>query len=163
MKAENRNPDQSMGRHDMTQVRRPRRPILLKIAFLVFVLWTVLGWLRFAGAMAQQSLIGAFFPSGTFMYLITAGLIWGLVGLPVLWGLVVRAGWTVKLIWITGLLYPSLYWFERIILWQNPGAQDNWPFMLLLTLSWVGLLIWVSRSKRVRVFFGLQSVENEGC
>jgi len=60
------------------------------------------------------------------------------------------------------LLYPALYWFERIFLWKDPGAQKNWPFMLVLTFSWVGLLIWVSRSKRVRQFFMKPPEENEG-
>ena len=151
-----------MGRQDMTKLIRPRRPILLKLVFLIFVLWTMLGWLRFAGSLTQRSLIGEFFSPGTFWYLVAAGLIWGLIGLPVLWGLVIRGDWTLRMIWVAGLAYPILYWIERMLLWQDPGAQDNWPFMLLLTFAWLGILIWLSRSKRVREFFEMQPGEKEG-
>ncbi len=162
MKAENKRSDQSSGRQDLTQLKRERRPVELTFVFLIFLLWMMLGWLRFSGALTQRALIGTFFPSGTFWYLVVAGLIWGLIGLPVLWGLLFRSAWTIKLLWFAGLLYPALYWFERIFLWKDPGAQKNWPFMLVLTFSWVGLLIWVSRSKRVRQFFMKPPEENEG-
>jgi len=143
------------------QKKGPRRPFVLTIVTLIFVLWIVLGWLRFSEALTQRALIDEFSSPVIFWFLVSAGLVWGLAGLPVLLGLVTRAGWTIRWLWITGLLYPAIYWFERLFLWNDPGAQANWPFMLLLTLIWLGILIWVSLSNRVRQFFMKPHIEDE--
>ena len=132
--------------------RGPRQPISLTIVILMFILWIVLGWLRFSEVLSQRALIDEFFAPGTFWYLAGAGLIWGLAGLPILFGLAIRASWTVKTIWIAGLLYPIVYWVERLFLWKGPGVQANWPFMLLLTIIWLVILAWVSQSKRVKQY-----------
>jgi hypothetical protein len=122
----------------------------------------VLGWLRFSEVLSQKVLINEFFAPGTFWYLAGAGLVWGLAGLPVLFGLVFRASWTIKLVWIAGLLYPVVYWIERLFLWKGPGSQANWPFMMLLTLTWFGLLAWVSHSKRVKQYLKKPLTDEEG-
>ena len=153
-------------RHDLKNPNQPqrrgsRRPFLLTIATLIFILWMTLGWLRFSEALAQRALIGEFSSPGTFWFLIIAGLVWGLAGLPVLLGLVTRAGWTIKCILIAGLLYPAIYWVERLFVWKDPGAQANWSFMLLLTLIWLGLLTWVSLSNHVKQFLRKPHIDDE--
>jgi len=57
------------------------------------------------------------------------------------------------LICITALIYPGVYWFERLFLWQDPNAKRNWPFMLLLTILWLSLVFGVLRLKRVQQYF----------
>ncbi len=140
----------------------PRHPLSLTIVTLIFIIWMILGWLRFSEVLLQWALIEEFLSPSTFWYLVGAGLIWGLAGFPVLLGLVIRAGWTIKLIWIAGLLYPAVYWFERLFLWKDPGAQANWPFMLVLTLIWLGILTWVSLSNRVRQSLKKPHADEEG-
>ena len=129
-----------------------RTPIPVTLTLVVFGLWTLLGWLRFARVIIQRDLILATLPTGLFWYLLLAGLIWGLVSLPVLWGLVRRKAYALKALWIAGLLYPAVYWVERIFLWRDPAARDNWPFMLVLTILWLGLMTWTSLSNKVRKF-----------
>ena len=136
-----------------TEPIRPRRPILLTLILWVFVLWTVLGWLRFFGTLNNQALISEFLPDWLFWYLLTAGLIWGLAGIPVLWGLAFGSGWTIKLIPLAAVIYPLVYWVERLFFWQNPEGRSNWPFMLLLTVVWLGMVVWVMRSEKVRRYF----------
>lgn len=136
-----------------TEPIRPRRPILLTLLLWVFVLWTALGWLRFFGALNNRPVINEFLPGWVFWYLLVAGISWGLVGIPVIWGLVRGKGWTQKLIPFAVLIYPLIYWVERLFIWQSPAGRSNWPFMLLLTVLWLGLVLWVMRSERVRRFF----------
>lgn len=147
-----------MGAHgtqrDETQPVKGRRPLPLTIIMWVYLLWIILGWLRFAAALQGQDLILGLVSPGVQRYLISAGLTWGLAGLPVLWGLVTRAGWAPRLIRITAVLYPAVYWFERLFLWQDPEAARNWPFMLLLTVLWLSLVFMALASKRVQAFFG---------
>jgi hypothetical protein len=108
--------------------------------------------MRFAQTLINQQLILAVVSKRIYWHLLLAGLLWGLIGLPVLWGLLRRANWTLRILWIAAIVYPASYWFERLILWEDPSAQANWPFMLLLTLLWSGLVVWAYQSKRVRHF-----------
>lgn len=137
---------------DPTDPIHPRRPFLLTALFWIFILWIALGWMRFAQTLINQQLILDVVSNRIYWYLLLAGLLWGLIGLPVLWGLLRKACWTLKILWIVAIVYPASYWFERLILWEDPSAQSNWPFMLLLTALWVGLVVWVYRSKRVSRF-----------
>ena len=132
---------------------RPRRPFPLKLIFWVFALWVALGWLRFGQALGETDLILSLIGPGLYIYLLLAGLIWGLLGLPVLWGLLRRAHWTPLLLQVAAVVYPALYWVERLLLWRDPFAQRNWPFMLLLTVAWFGLVFWGLRSAHKRSFF----------
>lgn len=138
---------------DKTQPIKERRPFPLKIILWVYLLWIILGWLRFSAALQGQGLILSLVSPSMHRYLIGAGLIWGVAGLPVVWGLITRARWTPRLICITALIYPGVYWFERLFLWQDPNAKRNWPFMLLLTILWLSLVFGVLRLKRVQQYF----------
>lgn len=133
--------------------RRPKRPLPLKLIFWIFTLWSLLGWLRFVGALVEPDLIVSRVGPAIYAYLLLAGLIWGLLGLPVLWGLLTRVHWTPLALQIAAVLYPALYWLERLLLWQDPNARRNWPLMLLLTITWAGLVVWGLRSARNRDFF----------
>lgn len=125
---------------------KPRRPFALRVIVWVFCLWILLGWLRFIRTASERALILEWLPAGYFAFLAGAGLGWGLLGLPVLWGVVRRTGWAPTLIWIAGGIYPLLYWLERLLLWAPSANQGNWPFMLLLTLLWFGLIFWAQRA-----------------
>lgn len=144
---------QSKNGQDKTQPIKKGRPLLLKIMAWVYFLWISLGWARFVGTLMGRNLIKTLVSTGLQLYLVIAGLTWGLAGLPVLWGIIRRKSWTRIIICITAILYPALYWFERLVLWQVPQARRNWPFMLLLTVFWLGMATWVLRSKRVERYF----------
>jgi hypothetical protein len=51
------------------------------------------------------------------------------------------------------VLYPAFYWIERLLLWQDPAARRNWPFMLLLTALWFGLVAWGLRAASIKEYF----------
>jgi hypothetical protein len=145
--------DHSNSSRDPTVPVRPRRPIPLTIVFWVLTLWTILGWLRFGRAILDRELIMAYLSPGMFWYFAGAGLVWGLAGLPALWGLTFRSAWTPIAIAIDAVLFPVIYWFERLFLWQDESGQGNWPFMLVLTLLWLGIIFWGLRGKGSARYF----------
>lgn len=147
------------GEHPKNRVLPPRRPFLVSLLFWILVLWVILGWLRFARAIIDRELIVSLLSPGTYRYLLLAGLSWGLVGLPMLWGILRRAPWTLNLLWGIAFFYPTVYWVERWLLWADPSARQNWPFMLLLTAIWFGLVGWVSFSKKIKKFFKKAAIE----
>ena len=140
-------------RRDPTQPVRPRRPILLRILFWVILLWTILGWLRFAQVLAERTIVLERLSAGLYWYLLLIGAIWGLAGLPLLWGFLIGAGWSRRLFGAASLFYPVSYWSERLILWQDPAGMRNWLFMLVLTVIWMGLILCFWRSNRIKQYF----------
>jgi len=138
----------------------PRRPFPVSLLFWIVVLWVILGWMRFARAIIDRELILSLLSPGVYRYLLLAGLSWGLVGLPLLWGILRREQWTLNLLWGIATFYPAVYWVERWLLWADPNTQQNWPFMLLLTGIWFGLVGWISFSKKIRKYF--KKATNEG-
>jgi hypothetical protein len=141
--------------------RKPAKPLPLKLIQWIFVLWSLLGWLRFVRALGERELILSLVGPALFMYLLLAGLAWGTMGLPVLWGLFTRASWTPIALLGAALLYPAFYWIERWLLWTDPFAQRNWPFMLLLTFAWAGLVFWGLQSARSKKFFTNNKTKKE--
>ncbi len=141
---------------DPTQPIRPQRPLPLRLIFWVLVLWTLLGWLRFARAWSDRELIVSALSPGLFRTIAGAGLVWGLAGLPALWGLTFRTAWARAVILVDAVLYPAFYWAERLFLWQDESAKRNWPFMLALTLAWAGIVTWGLRSRHSRDYFKQQ-------
>lgn len=132
---------------------KPRRPFVLSIILSVFIFWILLGWLRFARALMERPLIETQLSRGYFWYLVLAGFIWGLAGLPVVWGILRREPWTKLCILIIGLIYPSNYWIERLFIWAPSEDQGNWPFMLFLTVLWIAAIVWANSSKPIRRYF----------
>ena len=126
------------------------QPFPIKAIRWILALWMILGALRFGRILKDYELIIELVSPFLFAYLLLSGLIWALLGLPVLWGLAHRAPWTPLALKITAALYPGLYWFDRLCLWQDLKAYQNWPFMLLLMIAWFGL-----------VFLGLRAIRPE--
>lgn len=139
---------------DLPQTARPRRPFPLRLLSWVFVFWGLLGWLRLIRTILERELVLELLSPAVFGYLIVAGWVWGLAGLPVIWGILRGAPWAPPLTWGAAVLFPAIYWFERLALWRDPTAQGNAPFMLLLTLLWFGLVVWALRSERSQAYFG---------
>lgn len=139
--------------HEQPDSEKQRRPFVLRLMFWVFMLWTILGWLRFTQALLGRSIIVEILTPMLFLYILMTGLIWGLIGLPILWGLARRAHWTPKILWIAAIVYPTLYWFERLVVWEDHFAHRNWLFMLLLTVLWCGIVMWVVQSNKVTQYF----------
>lgn len=140
-------------RSDATQLVHPRRPLALRLIFWMLLLWIVLGWLRFAQTLQNRELVLAYTSPGVFAYLVGMGLVWGLAGLLALWGLNFRSRWARLVIGVDALLYPAFYWVERLFLWQDENSQGNWPFMLVLTLIWLGVALWGLFGKAGQAYF----------
>ena len=156
-----KNPERAAApaRRDPTQPVRRGRPLALRLVFWLLVLWTVLGWLRFAQTLQNRELILSLTSTGIYTYLLGAGVAWGLIGLPALWGLTLRTAWARMAISVAAVLYPAIYWFERLVLWQDQDSQANWPFMLALTLIWLGATAWGLLARRGRDYFEDEKVD----
>ncbi len=153
-------PEKNQNFVDPSDLKQTSLPFLLKLVLWIMALWTILGWLRFSQTIIQHSLIIELTSTGVFYYLLFAGLMWGGLGLVVLWGWVNRSGWTPAILWFAGFFYPLFYWIERALLWKDVESQRNWPFMLVLTLAWLVLVALSLRSEKTRRYFSAKHDED---
>lgn len=145
--------DNMADRQDPTALQKQGRPVLVRLFVWMIGLWSLLGWFRFVQTITQREIILNIASPVIFGYLLIAGFLWGILWVPLLWGWLIGAGWTRSALWVIAIFYPLSYWVERIFLWQDPTGRQNWPFMLLLTFFWLGLVIAARRSERVRGYF----------
>ncbi|MFH1446366.1 MAG: hypothetical protein ABIG43_03020 [Chloroflexota bacterium] len=131
------------------------RPFLLRLVSWTFILIILMAWLRFFGAIANNSFIISLGMAPELpIYLMLSGFIWGLIGLPAVWGLWRRRPWTPKAIWVAVIFYALSYWLERIFLWED---TRNWFFILAVTIIWLLIIIWSLKLSSSQRFLHIQS------
>ena len=148
-----KSPDQG----NQAALRREKRPALVRLILWMIMLCSILGWLRFAQAINQREIIQEFTSSAIFLYLLAAGFTWGALGVVFLWAWLTGAGWALDFFRIIAIFYPLAYWVERLCLWQDSTGQQNWAFMLILTILWFGLVIGLWKSRRVNACFAIKN------
>lgn len=133
------------------------RPFLLRLVSWTFIFIILMAWLRFFGAIANSSFITSLGMKPELpIYLMLCGFIWGLIGLPAVWGLWRRRPWAPKAVWATAIFYALSYWLERIFLWEN---NQNWLFMLSVTIIWLLIIVWALKLTSSQRFLNLLSHE----
>ena len=131
-----------------------RRPFSVTLLVIGVLSLTSLHLARFYLALRQWQFILASPAEISPLYLAVSGLIWGLAGLPLAWGLWRGQRWARKTLIGFGSIYAVYYWVERILLVRKPAANSNWPFMLGLTIVLLLFTIWTLTRPRARAFFG---------
>ena len=133
------------------------RPFLLSLISWSFIFIILTAWLRFFGAIVNSSFITSLGMVPELpVYLMLSGFIWGIIGLPAVWGLWRRRPWTLKAIWAAAIVYALSYWLERIFLWED---TKNWLFMLVVTIVWLLIIIWALKLTSSQRFLHLPSHE----
>ena len=112
-----------------------------RLAASVFFLMAVSGFLRFYGAIKQGATWREFgLLKSEYVYLIIAGLLYGLINLFAVGFILSRHRLRVMIAWIVALLGIGLYWIERLFLWSKDQAGINPAFMILLQLVFLLVL-----------------------
>ncbi len=132
-------------------MKRPRSVTVLVFGVLIF---TGIYWTRFSQTLARWDFLRSLPLSVPPLYLAATGLLWGLLGLLLSWGL--WRGWrrAPRLLRISVLAYFGFYWFDRLALAAHDRAGGNWPFMLVITTLVVVLVYWIMSRTAVRTYFG---------
>ena len=115
---------------------------------------TGLAWLRFAATLQDWTFLAELSLSVPPAYLAASGLLWGLIGLGLVYGLGRGQAWAPRALLIATVAYSGYYWLDRLWLAVPGPAQANWPFALIATL---GLLVWIFATLQrtdVHAYFG---------
>lgn len=138
---------------------KPRRLFSVTlIAWMVFII-TIINFLRLGLTLYNwEFLTELLSPAATYplfpIYMAVSGLVWGVVGLPLIWGIWRGKMWAPRLLLATLLFYSIYYWLDRAFLPGYPQRNSNWPFAMginLLILIWI---LWVMTRQKVKDFFG---------
>lgn len=121
------------------EVAPRKRPVRVTLLAGVVLTFTALYWVRFGAAVTSWRTIRQFTPEWLPWYLLVSGLVWGIVGLLVLWGLwrgrpAARVG-TIGV----AVVFGMYYWLDRIFI-ANP---HTWHYRILFSLGLTALLLFL--------------------
>ncbi|MGD9093483.1 MAG: hypothetical protein PVF74_11605, partial [Anaerolineales bacterium] len=106
----------------------------------------------FVQAILNWELYSAILPI-PLTYLALSSLIWGLAGLPLVWGLWLGRVWAIRFTLFFVLAYTLYYWLDRLLLSANAGGS-NWPFAVITNLILLLIIFWILYRPPAKAFFG---------
>lgn len=134
----------------------PERTLELWLLTFSLLVVSLLGWLRLKLVIdAWQFLQQAGVQPGP-PYQALLGAVWGLGGLICAGGLLARRRWAPLVIRLTVLFLVGWYWLDTLVFTRAPDALTNWPYQLVLTLTWVGFTFGVLALDRQKRYFGVR-------
>ena len=143
---------------------KSRRPFSVTLIVCLVLIVTIAAWARLWLSISEWNFLSellSFSPA----YLSVTGSLWGLVGLPLIWGLWRGKSWAPGFIRLAVLVFSLYYWADRVILSGYANRNANWPFALAINLI-VGIWIfWVLTRPKTKNFFGdvhERKPENQG-
>jgi hypothetical protein len=97
-------------------------------------------------------------------YLALSGLVWGLAGLPLAWGLLRGKAWSPRLMRAMALTYATYFWLDQVFLQDHPlsaaegGARlllpGNWTFEAGLTVVLLAFTVWTLNRRATQLYCG---------
>ena len=132
---------------------RVRRPA--SVTFLAVLVLTIggLNLIRVAQTLLQWSFLEELLPISPAYFALT-GLIWGLLGLVLIWGLWRGETWVPKLLRVSSLIYVIYIWVDRLLVRHPSSRSVNELFSALLTVSVLVIIFLILSRRNVKVYFG---------
>jgi hypothetical protein len=130
-----------------------RRPFFVTLLTVMVLIITSTNLVRFIEALSEWDFLSSL-PRVSPAYLAASGLLWTLVGLPLMWGLWRGHPQAPKAARILALAYTLYYWLDRILVESAVGRPANWPFAVGLTIVLLIFIFWILSTSKPRSFFG---------
>ena len=116
----------------LVKIRQPKRPFLLKLLILGFLIISGLGWARLYEVIRLWDIFGAYSAENLLIYIAVSGGLLGLIGLCAAAGLLSRCRWAPNAARACAILCSGWYWLDRLLLAESPTADTNLPFVAAL-------------------------------
>ena len=131
----------------------PKRPFSVTVLAWVVLIMALLGWLRLFEVLRQWQFLQNLTPVPPVFYLAITGLVWGLCGTALLWGLFLGRVWAPRLMRVAGLFYTFYYWLDRLLVANPAYINTRWPFALALNITLLLFAFWVLARPKTKLFF----------
>lgn len=130
-----------------------RRPTIVTLLALLVLTIGGINLIRVAQALLQWSFLEELLPISPAYFALT-GIIWGLLGLVLVWGLWRGESWAPKLLRVTSLIYIIYIWVDRLLV-RNPSSRStNQLLVALLSVLLVIIIFLILSRKNVKAYFG---------
>jgi hypothetical protein len=133
--------------------KKRKRPGLVTLLVIVILILTLVHWTRFIQAWRNRAFLAALPLTVSPFYLTLEGFFWGLVGLPLIWGLWTGKPWARTAALLSGGLFALQQWGELFWLAAPEVLATRWLIALILTVLGEGLLFLSLFSPNARRFF----------
>jgi hypothetical protein len=109
---------------------------------------------RFIDAILLRDFL-AEFPTIPVLYLTLSGLFWGVMAIPLVWGLWSGRGWAPRYTIVYALIYSVYFWTDHLIT-ERRVSESNSPFLIGANLLLLMIIWWILSRRKARAFFGEQ-------
>jgi hypothetical protein len=135
-----------------SEEKRKRPRIITYLSILVF-LFSSFYLLRFSQVLIQWDILVDLPLSISPHYLMINGLVWGLSGLVLGWGLWTGRSWARNFCFIYALIYAAFFWIDLIWVAEPIVLQTRWIFNLAVTLLALPCVYFCLNSNSSRNYF----------
>jgi len=133
------------------KAKRPRSVTWLAVGVLML---TGLQFVRLVNTLLIWDYLHTLPLSVPPIFFAVSGLIWGLVGLGMWWGLWRGKNWAISYSRYAVIIFAIYYWIDQLFLMVNPLRKTNFPFVIGMTLILLAITIWVLSRPKTQLFFG---------
>ncbi|MEA2008266.1 MAG: hypothetical protein U9O54_04025 [Chloroflexota bacterium] len=140
-----------------TSPSKPQCPWPVIVLALIIVVAAGIHWLKFLMAIQRWDTIESAPTLVSPLYLALSGLGWGLVSIPLVWGLWKGKPWARTGVQIAGVLYTLAAWIDSLWIAAPDVVQTRWPFALSLSILGLGFLFTTVHCPASRYFFNKTS------
>ncbi len=140
------------------QSQSPKRPLGVTLLTWMVLIITLLSWLQFGEVLYRWDFLQSLTPALPVLYLAITGLVWGLLGACLVWGLFLGRSWAFRLIQICAPVYAAFYWFDRLLIADPSAIANRWPFALGLTIILLAFTFWILSRPKTKIFFKITNL-----
>jgi hypothetical protein len=133
---------------------KPKRPWPVTLLAVLGLTLVAIHLTRFAAALHQWDYLSSLPLSTSPAYLAATGFFWGLVGIPVVYGLWRGPSWAPNVTVGFGLFYSLHFWLEQGFIMINPYRKTNWSFLAYFTIVCLAFMFITLSHPKVRKYFG---------
>jgi hypothetical protein len=139
-------------------IARRKRPFSVTLLTLLVLTITIIHLIRFLMALSWWDFLETL-PRVSPLYLTLTGFIWGVAGLPLIWGLWLGRRWAPQATMVVSLLYTVYFWIDRLFVANFAVERGRWPFLAGMSLLLLAFVFWSLTRSGSRHFF--QKVKRE--
>jgi len=130
------------------------RPFSVTIIIWLVLIIAVSNLIRLARAVFQWDfLLGLIEVHPT--YLIMSGLVWGIIGIVLVWGLWKAHEWAFYVLRWGAALYIMYIWLDRLFISSPNVRNTNNLFVSVVSLLIMVWILWVFARRDVKLYFGV--------
>jgi hypothetical protein len=113
---------------------RTKRPFLLVILIIIYLVVAYFGWLRFSHVLSGWKFYSQYALANLLPYLAVSGFAWGALNLASAVALWARWHWAPLLAGTTAVISVIWYWLDRLLLTVPADARANQVCAVILSL-----------------------------